>query len=1809
MGRFFPHVPPLAKSSTPAKANKSLINASSTSISNSVFLETDNDHLIDWIDSLKLRVDQTLAKQQTEHEQLKEAARKEELRVKYEAVIHLEHFDSLGTFLRDQDQVHKPGKLSRDAEYRSSHYPEANRQSYLEVDMVNQESSKNQSEDDDIVEILSDSPDEEVGAQNVDEEEFGEYEDEYGEYEGEYSEDLGELEEEEEVGADNAEGEDVELEEVGDDGEEEFDDLNYGANTEHPHIQRSVLHLDGHPLSSKPALSDAALRTHPYSHHNETYEFDGEISRYGHPDTHSYSEIEEDSHEHHANNAEDVAIGNFKHQEPHSPVSEYYSEERITEETDLGMDMNQRLLQKTKSSESHMNEHLGDEGDADDASEGSLIEVEEEDEEKEDEQEEDEQEEEEEDEEPEDDVEEDHVTSLNEMFDRGSSGAHLEKNPAEHIVDDTFVSAMGGDNEDFFAVLALAALQQSYGVPEGIQKHDLGDLGALLTGEEVKKEHTIFHADDVVEPIEVDVEEEDEEQNETISERVGRVVKTEEEKKEESEDKSIKEVYEDLQIEGEGDVSNDIEKQPIVELKDAPVETREPPSKQPVETIVDLSPPIFKSLATEDPLKTLMKLKKAEKKYNIKLAAVTELQDSVGQYLPSDSDYYLDMSSDFEFHDARDSEGVSLWFTQQSSADSEVLKPIVNNSKERPTIDALEKPPKPELEDLKVGDCDATFEETSAALDNAAFTAGEEAEELESVSALVANEKPEHKMDVPIVTQANAGPPMTASIEPITPPTLDEIDSPESIVSDNEAINSEGDVEIYFEESEMPHPDSLPNTEGLVVEVADDEAKLVIYDEFTEIELYAPAIPSSVEAAEEEAEHVAKFGNDVGRDLDIQEALVEPVGSESAELEFIVVPTAILEPVDPEPIVVIETQEEGLEIVEPSSVEEVFSRHGTPAPSFGAIEVVQIEEEVEEGSDEQEESDVQGEHSGLSPRKRPLDNAQPLLQPFKKLKLVLNPFHWLIKPATSPAESDHEAKDIVQGSLGSLEASMIEVESVIADELSDNIARRILETVADEDVDKMETTLEGSDPSSPAPSKNPVESSHDDLFQLADAATLASESDKSTSVDGKDKEVSAVMEQLEMVRGASGVFNPGSDAEIEDVEAVEDVVVQEADPIEDYKVVESMDVEIKAAEEPIVFNVSPQLEEQEPAQFGSSTLVEEVPVAEENERVDLFHETNGEFKKNSEEEIVKSIIVGEPAEIETKDLVEGATEPKAPSSPLLDFEHSAPVEISLEEIKETGLPVLSPELSPETESDQHKPTIFQEFSLADRNGETFESSSGSTSVDLHETSTPAGPFKFIKKTWKRIISSSYLAGSDEKGAKVKDTHTLPQANLPNLIITQPLTENLVVEPETDNKKGGKSEEKEKDVQVVGEVWDQIEASNETQPENDLVSLNELEVDDLSNHKDPIFIEESSSNLQGQQLVEFKESDGIKEALEKGLAAPFQDSSKSEKRISNYFEEVEIPEEELSTPGRITRSRRANLDRLNNIDQIEFVSKTKEENEDFQYLQTENEEEKVEDVLVETSVIPSGKAISSSPLETLKVSIAPQVKKNEEVNLVVVSDDPVTPVTSMFQQNNLKLSRSPVTPSPIPESQPNESIAQRVKREVESHKIPNYSSMVNLDIRQQHKSPKSPKLSKPPKVAKSPKSPRAQAKSKGSPQKRARDIKTEAKDGTEDKLSRLSRSKKDYGKLKPPSSPVAEPALMPRLRNTSGKWQLGLVDHPALRTRSKSPIKQTIQELSSEIEEEPLKKKRLTRSVKKKLAELEKEKDDQLEEARGRSRHR
>lgn len=82
------------------------------------------------------------------------------------------------------------------------------------------------------------------------------------------------------------------------------------------------------------------------------------------------------------------------------------------------------------------------------------------------------------------------------------------------------------------------------------------------------------------------------------------------------------------------------------------------------------------------------------------------------------------------------------------------------------------------------------------------------------------------------------------------------------------------------------------------------------------------------------------------------------------------------------------------------------------------------------------------------------------------------------------------------------------------------------------------------------------------------------------------------------------------------------------------------------------------------------------------------------------------------------------------------------------------------------------------------------------------------------------------------------------------------------------------------------------------------------------------------------------------------------------------------------------------------------------------------------------------------------------------------------------------------------------------------------------------------------------------------------------------------------------------------RTPSGKLEPSLLDHPALRTRSKSPIKRTIQELSLEIDEDQPRKKRVTRSaVQKRIEEVEAKKEEQghdkdhEQDRRGRTRER
>lgn len=91
-----------------------------------------------------------------------------------------------------------------------------------------------------------------------------------------------------------------------------------------------------------------------------------------------------------------------------------------------------------------------------------------------------------------------------------------------------------------------------------------------------------------------------------------------------------------------------------------------------------------------------------------------------------------------------------------------------------------------------------------------------------------------------------------------------------------------------------------------------------------------------------------------------------------------------------------------------------------------------------------------------------------------------------------------------------------------------------------------------------------------------------------------------------------------------------------------------------------------------------------------------------------------------------------------------------------------------------------------------------------------------------------------------------------------------------------------------------------------------------------------------------------------------------------------------------------------------------------------------------------------------------------------------------------------------------------------------------------------------------------------------------------------------------GSQSSPSSEFSPP--MPKLRTASGsKWQLDLLDHPALRTRSKSPIKRTIQELSLDMEEEQPKRRRP--NARKNVQEVDAEEKRQEEEGRGRRRRR
>ncbi|KAF7999296.1 hypothetical protein HF325_005972 [Metschnikowia pulcherrima] len=234
------------------KPHVNLTNSTSFSHANTSAADDKTDDLLSWIDSLKIRARDTFARQSKELVDLRKNARLEELRRKYREQIDLTSFDKLGELLKQQEMLKNAKNQSIEAqlpagslfgqeneplvsaahEYRDSPYPEdesdenieesenefpenepfeaANRQSEIYAPN-NAYNSNFDQDDDDIVEILSDesaaeAPEParpqyaEYSEEEDEEESEQELEEEYGEEIGgeieDFDEDLEEYDEE-----------------------------------------------------------------------------------------------------------------------------------------------------------------------------------------------------------------------------------------------------------------------------------------------------------------------------------------------------------------------------------------------------------------------------------------------------------------------------------------------------------------------------------------------------------------------------------------------------------------------------------------------------------------------------------------------------------------------------------------------------------------------------------------------------------------------------------------------------------------------------------------------------------------------------------------------------------------------------------------------------------------------------------------------------------------------------------------------------------------------------------------------------------------------------------------------------------------------------------------------------------------------------------------------------------------------------------------------------------------------------------------------------------------------------------------------------------------------------------------------------------------------------------------------------------------------------------------------------------------------------------------------------------------------------
>lgn len=219
-------MPPVEAKRKPGDSTR--LFSKSTFTNNTSTIE-ENDNLLNWIDSLKLRVDSTLDKQKSEMSRLREISKQEATREEQRKRISLASFDKLGQLLSEHEfAASLPSQYKMSSpERRDSPYPEvAATNDYESFSPKVPENDDAQVSDDDVIEILSDESGANSPQTEAEEEESVEYELEdmaHAERAEELKDGFGlveDEEEEEEEEDDDEEDDDDEEEEEKEEGEE-----------------------------------------------------------------------------------------------------------------------------------------------------------------------------------------------------------------------------------------------------------------------------------------------------------------------------------------------------------------------------------------------------------------------------------------------------------------------------------------------------------------------------------------------------------------------------------------------------------------------------------------------------------------------------------------------------------------------------------------------------------------------------------------------------------------------------------------------------------------------------------------------------------------------------------------------------------------------------------------------------------------------------------------------------------------------------------------------------------------------------------------------------------------------------------------------------------------------------------------------------------------------------------------------------------------------------------------------------------------------------------------------------------------------------------------------------------------------------------------------------------------------------------------------------------------------------------------------------------------------------------------------------